>query len=57
MTIATGTRFGPYEMLLGKRTFARDPAIEVMNAILIEDQPELGVTRCRACDSATEILA
>jgi len=36
-----------YEMLSGRRTFAGDSAIEVMNAILKEDPPELTATNPR----------
>src|SRR5262249_25093654 len=36
-----------YEMLSGKRTFSGDSAIEVMNAILKEDPPELTATNHR----------
>src|SRR5262245_8167145 len=36
-----------YEMLSGKRTFSGDSAIEVMNAILKEDPPELTATNQR----------
>jgi eukaryotic-like serine/threonine-protein kinase len=37
-----------YEMLSGRRTFSGDSAIEVMNAILKEDPPELSETNTRA---------
>src|SRR5262245_24709991 len=37
-----------YEMLSGRRTFSGDSAIEVMNAILKEDPPELSETNARA---------
>src|SRR5262249_17309750 len=37
-----------YEMLSGRRTFTGDSAIEVMNAILKEDPPELTATNTRA---------
>jgi serine/threonine protein kinase len=36
-----------YEMLSGKRTFGGDSAIEVMNAILKEDPPELTETNAK----------
>jgi Tol biopolymer transport system component len=36
-----------YEMLSGRRTFSGDSAIEVMNAILKEDPPELAATNPR----------
>ena len=45
-----------YEMLSGKRTFAGDSAIEVMNAILKEDPPELSETNAKLSPQLEKIV-
>jgi Tol biopolymer transport system component len=45
-----------YEMLSGKRTFAGESAIEVMNAILKEEPPELGETNAKISPALEKIV-
>ncbi|MDQ3011987.1 MAG: serine/threonine protein kinase, partial [Acidobacteriota bacterium] len=45
-----------YEMLSGKRTFSGDSAIEVMNAILKEEPPELGETNAKISPQLEKIV-
>jgi eukaryotic-like serine/threonine-protein kinase len=45
-----------YEMLSGRRTFSGGSAVEVMNAILKEDQPELGETNAKISPALDKIV-
>src|SRR5262249_24958407 len=45
-----------YEMLSGRRTFAGESAIEVMNAILKEEPPELGETNGKVSPALDKIV-
>jgi Tol biopolymer transport system component len=45
-----------YEMLSGHRTFSGDSAIEVMNAILKEEPPELSETNAKASPALDKIV-
>ncbi len=45
-----------YEMLSGRRTFSGDSAIEVMNAILKEEPPELGETNTKVSPQLERIV-
>src|SRR5215471_1767646 len=45
-----------YEMLSGRRTFAGESAIEVMNAILKEEPPELGETNAKVSPALDKIV-
>jgi Tol biopolymer transport system component len=45
-----------YEMLSGRQTFSGESAIEVMNAILKEEAPELGETNARISPALDKIV-
>src|SRR5262245_40395369 len=45
-----------YEMLSGKRTFGGESAIEVMNAILKEEPPELGETNAKISPALDKVV-
>src|SRR5215475_7333234 len=45
-----------YEMLSGKRTFVGESAIEVMNAILKEEPPELGETNAKISPALDKVV-
>jgi serine/threonine protein kinase len=45
-----------YEMLSGRRTFTGDSAVEVMNAILNEDPPELTATNHRVPEGLERVI-
>src|SRR4029453_10639524 len=45
-----------HEMLSGKRTFAGDSAVEVMNAILKEEPPELSETNSKLSPQLEKIV-
>jgi serine/threonine protein kinase len=45
-----------YEMLSGQRTFCGDSAVEVMNAILKEDPPELSETNAKISHALDKIV-
>jgi Tol biopolymer transport system component len=45
-----------YEMLSGRRTFGGESAIEVMNAILKDDPPELGETNAKISPALDKIV-
>ncbi len=45
-----------YEMLSGKRTFGGESAIEVMNAILKEEPPDLGETNAKISPALDKIV-
>ncbi|QQS47403.1 MAG: protein kinase [Acidobacteriota bacterium] len=45
-----------YEMLSGRRTFTGDSAIELMNAILKEEPPELGETNAKISPALDKIV-
>jgi len=45
-----------YEMLSGRRAFGGDSAVEVMNAILKEDPPELGETNTKISPQLEKIV-
>src|SRR5215813_5593105 len=45
-----------YEMLSGRRTFNGESAVEVMNAILKEDPPELGETDAKVSPALEKIV-
>jgi eukaryotic-like serine/threonine-protein kinase len=45
-----------YEMLSGKRTFGGESAIEVMNAILKEEPPELGETNAKISPTLDKVV-